>query len=51
MYYLRMYMIDVYENEKRMTYIPYIYKYSCYFITGAFVLGLWSLFLYSAIKV
>ena len=28
-----MYLIDVYENEKRMKYYPQIYKYGCCIIT------------------
>jgi hypothetical protein len=42
-----MYMIDVYESEKKMNYYPYIYKYSCYFILFGFSLGLWTLIIYA----
>ena len=43
-----MYLIDVYENEKRMNY-SYIYKYSCYFIILILSVLLWSVVIYVVI--
>jgi hypothetical protein len=45
-----MYLIDVYENEKRMNYYIQIYKYSCWFITTISVSIITLIFVYIKVK-